>query len=43
MSDEFVVEYKSVVELRRMTQPQLVAYTKQLQDALFHLDEEPNE
>ena len=43
MSDEFVVEYKSVVELRRMTQPQLVAYTKQLQEALFGAIEDKDE
>lgn len=43
MSDESIIEYKSVVELTRMTQSQLIAYTKQLQEALFELHEESDE
>lgn len=43
MSDESIIEYKTVVELTRMTQSQLIAYTKQLQEALFELTEDENE
>ena len=43
MSNESEIEYKTVVELRRMTQPQLVRYTQQLQEALFGIQEETDE
>lgn len=43
MADEFAIEYKSVVDLKRMTQPELIAYTQQLQEALFELTEDKNE
>lgn len=43
MSDQVVVEYKTTVQLKRMTQSQLVAYTKELQEALFGQIEDDNE
>lgn len=43
MSDEVVIEYKTGVQLTRMTQAQLIAYAKQLQEALFDITEEPHE
>lgn len=43
MSNESEIEYKTVIELRRMTQPQLVRYTQQLQEALFGAIEETDE
>ena len=43
MDGEFAIEYKSVVDLKRMTQPQLIAYVQQLQEALFEITEANNE
>ncbi len=43
MTDKFDVEYKTIVELRRMTQHQLVNYTRQLQEAIFGAIDESDE
>ena len=41
--DKFVIEFKTVVELTRMTQRQLIQYTQQLQEAIFGITEETDE